>query len=166
MWNHKKKRRCSELPISVHGERPRAFCFIHILIPTSYSISAFTWDLISYVIFFSGPGLMSNSGSLSWYSSILLWSLLLYTHVLDLCSSLPLATSFYDLAWLLEPPPYLDQPGWYHLPHLAPFPGVRKLYNQFLNYKLVSPCCLAEAETAFFLLLVAVCSESTIFSPF
>ena len=37
---------------------------------------------------------------------------------------------------------------------------------QFLNYKLISPCCLAEVEAAFVLLLEAEGSESTTVSPF
>lgn len=45
-WPHL-MRRCSELPISTQARKACPFCFTCISIPDSYSVSAFTWHLIS-----------------------------------------------------------------------------------------------------------------------
>lgn len=93
--------RCSELPLSVHGEKPRSFCFIHTLRPTSCSVSAFTWDLISSWIFFSGPGLMQAQVLYLDTQAFSCGHCFTRIHPESFCSSLPLVIPLYNLACLL-----------------------------------------------------------------
>ena len=117
---------------------------------------------MSYWIFFSGAGLMSDLAFLSWYST----QASSCGHYFTLMSGIsPLFSApGHSSFWLILAPwisSYLDQPGWYHLPSPAPSREGFNSCTAIPNYKLIFPCCPTAAETTFFLVLVVVSSDST-----